>query len=407
MRFLFVHPTFPGQYLYLVQHLVRQRRHEVVFLSEPNRNVIHGVRRIHYRQPDPTPDTTHPAARAFDAAVRRAEIVAAAARDLRENGFRPDIILGHHGWGDLLNLGDVWPDVPMLGYFEFFHRTEGSTVGFDPEFPTDDADHPSIRARNAPNLAALALEQHGQTPTQWQLAGYPAWARSRIAVLPEGVDLTLCRPDPALRQTPLAIGKTVIAPEHRLVTYVSRSLEPFRGFHTMMRAVPAILAAGPDIRIVLVGGEDVSYSPPPKEGSWLQTMLSELGDRVDPARVVFPGRVDYDTHVSLLKRSDAHVYLSYPGVASWSLREAIACGTPLVAADIEMVREFVTHDHNGLLVPCLEPERVAENVVRLLEDVPLARRLGDQGRKMAEATLDLRVYLAAYEALINRVTGGA
>lgn len=406
MRILFVHQNFPGQYLHLVRHLAAQQRHDLVFLTEPNRNEIAGVRKIPYRKPDAATTATHWVARDFEAAARRAEIVAVAAGQLRALGFQPDIIIGHHGWGELLNIRDVWPDVPLLGYFEFFYRTTGSDVGFDPEFPSSETDFPRIRAKNSTNLQALALGGHGQTPTAWQLSTYPEWARGQINLLPEGVDLTICRPDPNVRGKPLKIGKAVIAPEHPLVTYVARDLEPYRGFPTMMRALPDILAARPDVRVVLVGGDGVSYGAKPKDGTWRQKMLAELGGRIDPDRVLFPGRVDYATHVKILQRSDAHVYLSYPFVASWSLREAIACGCAIVGADTAMVREFVRHRGNGLLASFHDPTAVAAGVLQLLEDKRLAQRLGANGRKLAEATLDLRAYLAEYEKLIDRLTGG-
>jgi len=407
VKILFAHQNFPGQYLHLVRHLVAQQRHELVFLTEQNRNEIAGVRKIPYRKPDPTPAGTQVAAREFEAAARRAEIVAGAARQLRSLGFRPDIILGHHGWGELLNIRDVWPDVPLLGYFEFFYRTYGADIGFDPEFPTTEADFPRIRAKNNTNLQALSLGGHGQTPTRWQLSTYPDWARSQITLLPEGVDLGACRPNPARHDIPLKIGGMEIGSEHRLVTYVARDLEPYRGFHIMMRALPDILAARPDVRVVMVGGDGVSYGAKPSQGTWRKRMMAELGARIDPDRVAFPGRVDYATHVRLLQRSNAHVYLSYPFVASWSLREALACGCTVIGADTEMVREFVRPERTGLLVPFHEPTALARSVLRVLEDRALSRRLGHAARRFAEASLDMRAYLASYEALIDRLSGGA
>ncbi|MEO9189800.1 MAG: glycosyl transferase, partial [Acetobacteraceae bacterium] len=175
MRLLFVHQNFPGQYLHLVRHLVASGRHEIVFITEPNANQIPGVRKVPYRAPRPAPPgTVHDAARDFDIAMRRAEAVGATARNLRHLGFIPDIILGHHGWGELLNLPDVWPDAPILGYLEFFYRLHGADVNFDPEFPMRPEEFAKVRAKNAVNLLALELEKHGQTPTAWQLSTYPA-----------------------------------------------------------------------------------------------------------------------------------------------------------------------------------------------------------------------------------------
>ncbi len=161
----------------------------------------------------------------------------------------------------------MWPDVPLLGYLEFFYQIEGADVGFDPEFPTCAADHARIRAKNATNLLALQLGGTGQTPTEWQLSTYPAWARPSIALLREGVDLQACRPDPAARMQALPIGDAVIAPGDALVTFVARDLEPYRGFHVMMRALPHILRENRRARVVMVGGDGVSYGAAPAIGN--------------------------------------------------------------------------------------------------------------------------------------------
>jgi len=404
VKYLFVHQNFPGQYLHIVRHLVASKQHDVVFITEPNANRIPGVRAVPYAKPRSAALEAHVAARELDGAVRRAEVVAHTASNLKQLGFEPDIIIGHHGWGELLNIRDVWPHAPLLGYLEFYYCIDGVDVGFDPEFPTHPADHPRIRAKNAVNLLALNLGADAQTPTKWQLSTYPDWARRFITLLPEGVNLDVCKPNAQARRRNLTIGGAAIKPSDKLITYVARDLEPYRGFHVMMRAVPHLLRARKDIRVVLVGADGISYGMPPPEGTWRQTMLTELGDSIDPTRVLFPGRIDYPTYVAMLQRSDAHVYLTYPFVASWSLREALASGCAVIGSDTPTVREFVTHEQNGLLVPFLDPKGLADSVLRVLEDAPLARRLREGARRYAEKELAMADYIAAYEALIGRLT---
>ncbi|CAH2599406.1 Glycosyltransferase [Rhodovastum atsumiense] len=407
MRYLFVHQNFPGQYLHIIRHLLTQPGHEIVFLSEPNDNAIPGVRRVVYRKPAPAKEAVHPNIRDLDVAMRRAASVAELARNLRHLGFTPDIIIGHHGWGDLLELVDVWPNTPILGYFEFFYRTEGQDVGCDPEFPMGVEQFARIRAMNSINLLALSLEQHGQTPTSWQHTRYPAWAQEQISVLPEGARLDVCRPDPAVREAPFALGRFGVKPGEKLVTYVSRNLEPYRGFHVMMRALPRLLKARPDVRVVMVGGDDVSYGARLANSTWRAHFQQELAGKYDTSRVLLPGQVSYEDYLRLLQRSDAHVYLTYPFVASWSLREALACGSPMVAADVEPVREFVTDGRNGLLTPMLDPAALADNILRVLEDEKLNRRLRSGARRYAERTLDMNIHLAAFAARVAELTGAA
>jgi glycosyltransferase involved in cell wall biosynthesis len=416
VKYLFVHQNFPGQFIHLVRHLAASKRHELVFITEPNPNQIAGVRKLPYRRPTPGVAGVHPGAQELDTALRRAEFVAYAALNLKRLGFTPDIIIGHHGWGELLNLADVWPGVPLLGYFEFFYQTKGIDVGFDPEFPIPASEFPRIRAKNAINHLALDLSVrnnaiHGQTPTKWQLSTYPDWAHPHISLLREGVDLTLCAPKQPGRITtkspsghkPFKIGDTVVAPQEKLVTYVARDLEPYRGFHILMRALPHLLRERPDLRVVIVGGDGVSYGAAPRQGTWRETLLAELGSQIDPNRVSFVGRVDYGSYLGLLQRSDAHVYLTYPFVTSWSLREALACGCAVIGSDTQPVREFIRHRGNGVLAPFFDPPALARKVLEVLEDAALAAKLRTAARQYAERHLSMETYLSGYEALIARL----
>ncbi len=405
MRYLFVHQNFPGQYLHFIRHLLTDKANEIVFISEPNNNAIAGVRRVVYPKPA-SARGVHPNIRDLDAAMRRAEAAAGLARNLRGLGFKPDIIIGHHGWGEMLDLIDVWPGTPMLGYFEFFYRTDGQDVGFDSEFPLTGEQFPRIRAMNTVNLLALSLEQHGQTPTQWQFTRYPAWAQAQISVLAEGARLDVCRPDPKLRLQPFSLGRFSVRPGEKLVSYVSRNLEPYRGFHVMMRALPELLKARPDVRVVMVGGDDVSYGSRLADTTWRAHFQRELAGKYDASRVLLPGQLPYEDYLRLLQRSDAHVYLTYPFVASWSLREALACGCAVVAADVDPVKEFVTHNRSGLLTPALDPKALTRNVLQLLEDDKLNRRLRTGARRYAETHLDMDRHIAAFSARVAQLTDG-
>jgi glycosyltransferase involved in cell wall biosynthesis len=406
VKYLFVHQNYPGQYLHIVRRLAAAKKHDLVFISEPNANMIPGTRKVPYAKPSSPAAETHIAARELDGAVRRAEVVGRTAANLKQLGYQPDIIIGHHGWGELLNLRDVWPDVPMLGYFEFYYRIEGTDVGFDPEFPNEVVDFPRIRAKNAINHLALNLGGHGQTPTEWQLSTYPEWAQKQITLLREGVNLDLCKAKPQVRRRNLTIAGTTIRPSEKLITYVARDLEPYRGFPLIMRSLLHLFRARKDVRVVIVGGDGISYGSPPEKGTWRETILAELGNRLDTSRVTFTGKVDYNAYLSLLHRSDAHVYLTYPFVASWSLREAMAAGCAVIASDTQPVQEFVTHGENGLLTSFFDPKALARNIQRVLEDAPLARRLREGARRYAEANFSMDDYLDAYEALIARLVGG-
>ncbi|HQT38507.1 MAG TPA: glycosyltransferase [Acidocella sp.] len=410
MKFLFVHQNFPGQYLHIVRNLLADNEanpgtHEIVFMTEPNLNVLAGVRKVTYAKPPLLQAGVHRDAAEFDVAMRRAEACATGARQIKKLGFVPDIIIGHHGWGEMLNLGDVFPGVPLLGYFEFYYQPEDADVNFDPEFPMARERFAGVRAKNAVNLQALALEQHGQVPTRWQKSTYPEWAKPSIHLLEEGVDLDVCKPIAARAKKSLSVRGLNVTAQNKLITYVARNLEPYRGFHTFMRALPKILAARPDAVVSVVGGDEISYGAPPPKGNWREVMLAELGSKIDLTRVHFLGKIPYDQHLALLKRSDAHIYLSYPFVASWSLREALACGCLVIGADTATVTEFVKHRKNGLVVPTLDHDAIAETTLMALASPKLTAPLRLGAREFAEKHLDLQVYLARYRALIEKVAG--
>jgi glycosyltransferase involved in cell wall biosynthesis len=406
MKFLFVHQNFPAQFLHILRHLVAAKRHEVVFICEPNANEMSGVRKVPYAPPELDIKETHVVARELDNGARRAEVVSRKAQGLKHLGYTPDIIIGHHGWGEMLNLRDLWPYSPMLGYMEFYYQHDKADVGFDPEFAPNPLDYPRIRAKNAINHIALDLGSVGQTPTEWQLSTYPAWAQQNIELVWEGVDLEMCSPDPTVRKKTLKIGDMTIKPSDRLVTYVSRDLEPYRGFHVMMRALPDLMRQRKDVKVVMIGGDGISYGTPPLQGgNWRQAMLAEVGNSIDVSRVSFPGRVPYGTYLSALRRSDAHVYLTYPFVASWSMREAMAIGCAVIGSDTGPVREFIAHGKNGLLTPCLEPKTLATTIVKVLEDKDLNATLRENARRYAERRLAMSDYLDSYCRLIEQLTG--
>src|ERR1019366_1472785 len=286
LKFLFVHQNFPGQFLHLARHLVAMQAHEIVFITEANANVIEGVRKVPYMKPRPASQETHIAARELDAGVRRAEIVAQTARSLKGLGFTPDIVIGHQGWGEMLNLPDVFPDVPTIGYMEFYYQTDRADVIFDPEFPIDPADFPRIRAKNAINHIALNLGVHGVTPTQWQLSTYPDWAQPRIDLLWEGVNLDFSSREKKARPAPLKTADITTRRNDALLPYVSRDLEPYRGVHTMIRALPALLRGRKNLKVAMLGGDGVSYGvPAPNGGTWREVFLKEVADQIDPSRI--------------------------------------------------------------------------------------------------------------------------
>ena len=406
MRVLFVHQNFPAQYRHVARALARRPGMQVIGLGENPGEPLPGVQHLRYKAPHPGAKDTHRYVRRFENAVYRGQQAARAALSLKERGFTPDIVCCHPGWGEGLFLRDVWPETKLLYYWEFYYHSTGADVGFDPPDAINLDDACRVRILNANHLVSLQVADWGQTPTQWQASRFPDWARERISVVHEGVDTHAIRRRKGVRIT-LPDGCT-LAEGDEVVTFVARGLEPYRGFHVFMRALPEILARRPAAQVVVVGGEDPHYGSKPREGgSWKAVLLAELGDRLDLSRIHFTGKVPHETLLGLLSLSMAHVYLTYPFVLSWSMLESMSLGCLVIGSATAPVEEVIEHGRNGLLVDFFSPEQVAGTVVRALEDPAAHAPLREAARRTAVERYDLdSVCLPQHLALIDAVASG-
>ena len=195
--YCFVHQNFPGQYAHLVRHLADMPGNRVYFITQSRYGEIPGVRKLVYK-PDLTHGAScHPNSAVLEAAVRTGVAVAEVCKRLRRRGVFPDIIVGHCGWGETLFVRDIWPNVPILLHAEFFDQAQGADVGVGPETADPDPVRAAylIRGRRVPMLQALADATQAVTSTDWQASTFPAFLRSRIDVIHEGIDTSIAAPD--------------------------------------------------------------------------------------------------------------------------------------------------------------------------------------------------------------------
>jgi glycosyltransferase involved in cell wall biosynthesis len=402
MKVLCVHQNFPGQYLHLVRHLGSQSDHQVVFITQRREVEVPGVRKIVYKPRRTISPQVHHYLRESEAAVLNAQEVARVAMDLRKAGFIPDVMLGHNGWGEIWYLKDIFPEAPLIGYFEFFYRMTGADVGFDPAEPVTPDTAPRLRTKNLGNLLALDTADLGQCPTEWQKSVYPRRYHPTLNVIHEGIDSTVVKPDPLARLI-VTDAKLELNAGQEIVTYVARNLEPYRGFPSFMRSLPKILTERPNARVVIVGGDDVSYGAHlPAGETYKQKMLQELAGALDLSRVHFLGRIPYPAFVKVLQISRVHVYLTYPFVLSWSMLEAMSAGCLIVGSRTQPVEEVIHHGGNGLLVDFFAPDEIAERVIESLEDARSFDSLRQNARQTVLDRYDLNtVCLPAYLRLLN------
>lgn len=425
MKALFIHQNFPGQFLYLARFLREQAGHEVYALGEganiKKRGTLPGITTIGYPTPAGSGEHTHHYLKSTEAAVRRGQQVARTLFKLKRKGFVPDVISVHPGWGEGLFLRDVYPDTPIAMYCEFYYRAKEGDCTFDPEFPSAFDDFFAMRIRNSPQDISLLEADAFISPTVWQASRYPKLIRERITVLHDGVNIDFMTPDPAdsltLRSLPEVGESRVVvdeagdrpeqdggAPdpgavvslsrEDKVISYVARNLEPHRGFHVFMRSLPEIQRLHPDVHVLIVGGDEVSYSQQlPYGESYKQKMTAELAGCLDFTRIHFLGRVSYKSLRTIFRITSAHIYLTYPFVLSWSVLEAMACEALVIGSATPPVQEVLTDGENGLLTDFFDTGKLARRVDAVLNNQKALTPLRQRARAFVEEHFPLRLCL--------------
>lgn len=420
MNILFIHQSFPGQFKFLAPALA-ERGHRVLAMTtrkvEPG--LWQGVQIVPYSIGRSSTAGIHPWLVDFESKTIRGEACFMAALKLKEQGFNPDVIVAHPGWGESLFLKDVWPQAKLGIYCEFFYHADGADVGFDPEFSIkNEAEVCRLRWMNLHFLLHFDLADAAISPTRWQASTFPELFRSKITVVHDGIDTRLVAPNPGVR---FALkDDLVLTDRDEVITFVNRNLEPVRGYHIFMRALPEILKRRPNLRVLIVGGARGGYGARPGAGeTWKDIIASEVRPQIsdaDWARVHFLGNIPYPRFIQLLQLSTVHIYLTYPFVLSWSLLEAMSAGCAIVASDTPPLREAIRHDETGRLVNFFDIGALANTVCTLLADPPARKRLGTNARSFAQANYDLETVclprqLAWVEDLISNPfpisTGGA
>lgn len=394
MKVLFIHQNFPGQFKYLAPALVAHG-HDVTGMTmlDIKQEQWEGVRLVHYKGARNSSTSIHPWLIDFEAKTIRGEACFRAALLMRGEGYTPDVIIAHHGWGESLFLKEVWPEVKLGIYCEFFYRHSEADVGFDPEFPEPDPGEACrLRLKNINNFLHFDLADGAISPTQWQASTFPKPFREKITVVHDGIDCATLQPNPDAHLT--LNDKIYLDTKCEIITFVNRNLEPYRGYHIFMRALPEIMKRRPNARVLIIGGDDVSYGAKPQEGkSWKEIFLSEVRHKMpeqDLKRIHFLGVIPYHHFISVLQLSTVHVYLTYPFVLSWSLLEAMSIGCAIIASDTQPLKEAIVHNETGKLVDFFDVYGLAEEVSNLLDNEAERKRLGENARNFAKSNYDLR-----------------
>lgn len=403
MQALFIHQNFPGQFRHIAAHLARQPDWNVRAIGRETAPGLQGIPIWRYTPHRQASAHTHPYARTFESGVLHGQQVLRLLLRASAKGYKPDIIIAHPGWGETLYVKQVYPDVPLIHYCEYYYHPRGADADFDPEFPLSRHGAATIESRNALHLLNLQHCDLGITPTKWQYQLHPAAYRSKLRVIHEGIDVDNLGPDPDAKLV-LPNGRTLHAGDP-VVTYVARNLEPYRGFHQFMRALPRVLEEHPSCHVVIVGGDGVSYGKLPDDApNWRTKLLRE--NPMDTSRVHFLGKLPYRTYRTVLQVSAVHAYLTYPFVLSWSLLEALACGCQVVASDTAPVREVIMNRKNGYIVNFFDRESLASSILQTLSLGVGYGRLRNQA-KISGQNYSVTAGMASYMNLVNSLCGTA
>jgi len=393
MNILFIHQNFPGQFKYLAPALLSfGYKISVLTSSKVDPHKYPGITIYHYPVRRSSSRDIHPWIVDFETKVIRGEACLLSALSLRSRGYYPDLIISHHGWGESLFLKDVWPNTRLALYCEFYYNSKGFDVGFDPEFPVNSSSLTcEFRLKNLNNILHFDQADAAISPTVWQASTFPLPFRNKIAVVHDGINTSLIAPN---CNASITLNNSLrLTNEHEVITFVNRNLEPYRGYHSFMRALPAILRERPNVHILIVGGDGLSYgSAPPSGKSWKSVYIDEVRSLIsdsDWRRVHFLGSISYQQFITILQISTVHVYLTYPFVLSWSLLEAMSAGCSVVASDTGPLHEIISDQENGLLVDFFSPAMISEKVCMLLDNSELRKKVSKNARIFAQKNYDL------------------
>lgn len=416
MHVLYVHQNFPAQFGHIARRLSSDKDWKSTFISQTPGGMAEGIEKIEYKLRSGATRQTHFCSRTFENSVWHCDAIYHTLRQRPD--IKPDLIVGHSGFGSTLFLRELYGDTPILNLFEYYYAPHGpdSDMDFRKDLGWTLAPEKYMRSRcrNAMILLDLQNCDGAYVPTRFQQSRFPMEYRSKLRVLFDGVDRSIyhdyegkLRPPINQRQT-RRVGPVTIGPRTRIVTYVSRGFESMRGFDIFMRSTQRIIEQWPDVHFFVVGsdrvayGGDEGYIAPAK--TFKEWVLSQ--QKYDLSNVSFIGRLEPADLGRLLAATDLHIYLTAPFVLSWSMMDAMSCGAVVLGSDTAPVREMIRDGETGLLADFFDVDRIASKAVDVLKDPDAHRPLGEAARRMIERDYSLEAILPKMVELYEQTAAG-
>jgi glycosyltransferase involved in cell wall biosynthesis len=403
MHILYVHQNFPAQFGHIAHHLVRKLGWKCSFISQTPPGNVNGIEKIQYKITGGATKANHFCTRTFENAVWHCDGVFKALHARKD--LKPDLIVGHSGFGSTLFLRELYPNTPIVNFFEYYYRAHDpdSDMDFrkDLDWKVEPIKYLRSRCRNAMILLDLQNCEAAYTPTEFQKSRFPEEYLPKLQVIFDGVERAVYHGHeetlrPALeRRAPRQIGGVKIPAKTRVVTYVSRGFESMRGFDIFMRSARLIAQRFPDVVFLIIGTDRIAYGGDESHIEGQKTFKEWVLSReeFDLSRFFFLGRVPPEELARILASTDLHIYLTVPFVLSWSMMDAMSCGAVVLASSTSPVKEMIRDGENGLLADFFNVEEFADKAVRALQDPAAHRPLGRAAEKMIADQYSLEAVL--------------
>lgn len=383
MNILFLHKTFPGQFKHIVSELAKDSDNTIYFITQDESAQIPGVNKITYKPVKEISTNCNPYLPPYEEAVIQSQAGAEAALKQKNQGFKPDIIIGHT-MGAMMFMKDVFPDTPLLGYFEWYYNAQGADLGFDGNLVSED-EKAKLRCKNADILVDLYSADAGICPTKWQKSQFPEEFQNKLKVIHDGINTDYFKPESNAKFITEGLE---LSEKDEVITYATRGMEPYRGFPVFMMAIEKLLKIRPNLQVVIAGDDEVYYGQNLTDTTYKEIMLKQLD--IDLTRVHFVGTLPLDQYKSLLQISSAHIYLTYPFVLSWSILEAMSCGCCVIASNTPPVKEVMQDNHNGILFDFYNVNQLVEKIEYVLNNQDKTITIRNNARQSIIQNYDLK-----------------
>ena len=403
MQILFMHNNFPGQYQRIHKFLARKKKVKMYAATMESNSQHFDLKRVNYKPHRDANENTHPALVATEKAVLMGQAAYKALLASQKNGFRPDIILSHSGWGANMFMKDLFPDSKLLTYYEWYYHSKNADGDFLKEEPYDPNGQIRLRMKNTPILQDLAAMDWGQCPTKFQHSKLPAAFQNSISVLHDGVNTEFFSPN---QNASVTIGDVTFTAEDEVITYVARGMEPYRGFPQFMEMVSKLQKLRPNLHTIVLGNDRAAYGAVRPDGKTHREWALEEFD-FDMSRIHMPGLQPLETFRDMMRITSAHVYLTVPFVLSWSLMEAMSTGALIVGSDTDPVKEMITDGHNGILTDFFDVDAQVGKLCHILDNKADYQPLRDEARRTILDAYDTKDLLPRYWKLIQSVANGS